>query len=158
MIVGQGNVVLIGESPAVGGSPEGALEGPSGRRLADLCGVSFDRYLELFARTNLCDVPGSYSREGALLTTRRLTDQLVGRRVVLLGSRVVAAWGMRPRLFAWQKVFADGDRRRAIRVAHAPHPSGRSRYWNDAEAAARAREFWEATARLAAELLLRGPK
>lgn len=152
MIVGDGQVVLVGESPAPpDGVPEGALTGKCGRRLASLCGLSDQDYQDIYARTNLFDHPGAYSREGAILVTRHLTEALVGRHVVLLGARVVAAFGQRPHLFQWRSYFY-GPRDARITVAHAPHPSGRSRFWNDPDSVEEARRFWELTTEMARRL------
>jgi len=145
VIVGDGPILLIGESPAAGGVPEGALTGVCGHHLANLCGLEMSEYERLFARTNIFDVPGAYSREGAILVTRHLVDPLVGKRVILLGSRVVAAFGQRPHLFQW-RAYLVGERSSRVLFSHAPHPSGRSRFWNDQESVERARTFWEATA------------
>ena len=51
-------IVIVGECPSKtndgsAAGKRGPLDGPSGQRLADLCGISLDEFLDLFDRWNL---------------------------------------------------------------------------------------------------------
>lgn len=123
-----------------------ALTGRCGDRLADLAGMSVAEYLRVFDRTNL--VRG-YS--GPRLTARRareaadeLRRSLGGRRVVLLGRTVAAAFGLSrdAEWFRWLPMSTEAGGPGVFRVVAAPHPSGLSRWWSDPLNVARARVFW----------------
>ncbi len=100
-------------------------------------------YVKAFDRVNL--VRGEWSRPAATLKAGTMLANGVGlnRPVVLLGNEVVLAFkrgGMNLEdvaLFKWvgpSKAFP-------WRVAHIPHPSGRSHTWNDPVVRQRAAVF-----------------
>jgi hypothetical protein len=135
---------LIGEQNPYGADPAFALyplpENAAGARLARFLGLQKTEYLRRFVRRNLLG-PGPWSapkaREAA---DALLRDSAQDDRLVLLGARVSAAFGVpfRERLFDPEVcVLRAPDIRRRILVA--PHPSGRSREWNDPRAPERLR-------------------
>jgi hypothetical protein len=138
-------LLLVGEAPSrtVGTLPRPsyALTGRSGRRLAELAGVPWVTYLRRTERTNLLEDwpgatwPAAEARMGAL----RVLPQLAERRTILVGARVARAFGLTWDPFSFvirlDALVPDAD------VAMIPHPSGRSRWWNDARNVERARAF-----------------
>ena len=92
--------LLIGEASNL---PSGEVfGGRSGERLALLCGMTLERFLESFERVNLLDRwPGRsggakghlFDREEARRSADRL--DLRGRIAVLAGLRVASAFGLR---------------------------------------------------------------
>ena len=138
--------MLIGQDPGRQGTGE-PLSGKAGRRLAALCGLDLDAYLARFQRVNLLPVfPGKAGKGDrfplppAREAARALLPTLEGRRVVLLGGRVAAAFGLhRAPLLVWMPI-------QGTWVAVAPHPSGVSRWWNDPRNVRRAQRFWRAFA------------
>ena len=92
--------MIIGQAPGRQGTGE-PLSGKAGRRLAALCGLDLDAYLARFQRVNLLPVfPGKAGKGDrfplppAREAARALLPTLEGRRVVLLGGRVAAAFGL----------------------------------------------------------------
>ena len=134
--------MIIGQAPGQKGNGE-PLAGKAGRRLAALCGLSLDAYLARFRRVNLLPTfPGkagkgdAFPLPAAREAARALLPALEGRRVVLLGGRVAAAFGLhRAPLLVWQPFHGAW-------VAVAPHPSGLNRFWNDPRNVRRAQQFW----------------
>ena len=133
--------ILIGQAPSARSRSRVAFDGPSGYRLARILGTP--SILPWFETANLLGrFPGKGARRKgdafpmgrARAAARRLMPTLAGRLVVLAGSRVAAAFGLRCGLFesarpAW-----------AARVLVIPHPSGASRRLNEPEARDRLRE------------------
>lgn len=132
-----GMVVFVGQAPSLAlakagnGSP--FASGRSTDRLARLCGLSSTA--QLHERAWLLNVgrndfdgdeePASSTRLRAL----EIVGRLKGRRVVLLGVKVAAAFGLHHLpLLEWRDVVAHGSR---FKAARCPHPSGLNRYWND---------------------------
>ncbi len=135
--------MLVGEAPGPSvvrlRRPGEALTGAAGRRLAALAGVPLVTYLRRTERVNLLDAypgerwPSAEARDRA----RSLLPRLAGRTTLLAGRRVAAAFGVDAPWYEW--VELDGGR-----VAVLPHPSGRSRYWNDPANRDAAAEFLRA--------------
>lgn len=139
----EGRLVLVGES--LGGKPPHdpalALTGPTGRNLCKWAGWDWDDYLRLATRLNLFeDPPERWDKEEAARRAVALVPRLVGKRVIFLGAKVSAAfgiWVLKPQ-FRW---FDLGYGPRGAKGAVIPHPSGRNRVWNDPAVREAAREF-----------------
>lgn len=139
-------VLIVGMAPGRSGVRE-PLAGSSGRRLALLCGITFEDYLARFERTNLCpEFLGKVGKGDAFPSAkhaRALADDLLltlaGRRVVVLGFVNALAFGIE-----WP-MFTFGVRAGA-EIAYSPHPSGVNRWWNEAENQEAARAFWRRVA------------
>jgi hypothetical protein len=117
------NTVIVGIDPGVNGREPLSLTGGSGRRLAELIGVSDDEYVDRFDRINLHPIEGS---DYDSLAGANLGPILRGRRVVVLGRRVANALGIRYRnWFEW-----DVDPRGFV-FAVSPRLIGLSRWWNE---------------------------
>lgn len=143
--------ILVGEDNPYSRDPRYALypapEGSAGHRLCfEILGLSrVTDYIRAFDRANLCS--GRWSIREARETARGLArgSHADGVWLILLGAKVASAFGLPHAPFAWDK-SAPYDRRPGdlewptIRVVQLPHPSGRSRAWNEPGAAARARE------------------
>lgn len=139
--------LIIGQAPSMEHGDREALSGRSGARLAGFCGLSMPEFLERFDRANLVEeFPGKAgkgdrfpSRGEAQGFAYRFRPLVRDRRVVVLGFSTAAAFGLtHPALvFAphWEGSFA-----------FSPHPSGVSRWWNDAENLRRAVAFWREVA------------
>jgi hypothetical protein len=92
--------------------------------------MTHDAYEEIFERRNLLSshrwsIPGASAAAKALLNESRERDALV-----LLGSKVAAAFGLvfREQLFRLEPAAFGPGRSRLCVVL--PHPSGLSREWN----------------------------
>lgn len=130
---------FVGESNPYGGASVMDLwpspRGSSGDRLCALLRLPVAEYLRRFDRRNLLalQVGERWDSRAA-----RVAAELVGadprRRLILLGSRVCAAFGaaFEPCAVAW---LASGSSALML-----PHPSGRSRLWSDPMMPDRARE------------------
>lgn len=114
--------VIVGISGRSGEEPL-SPDRMSGGRIARMMGLDRDRYLSEVLRTNLYRTPDRDDGEDCLAWTRR-SVVVSGRRVVTLGRRVSSAAGIEGDWFRWQ--LMDGSV-----GASSPHPSGRSRWWND---------------------------
>lgn len=138
-------VLIVGQAPGPRTDPSEPLSGPSGRRLAALCGLELPDFLARFDRVNLVFAhPGKLIKGDAFVgavaareAAFALWPRIVGRRAVLLGHRVARAFhaGHLP-YFRWHRL-EDGTR-----IAIAPHPSGVNLWWNDPKNVKRARRFW----------------
>lgn len=134
--------LIIGQAPSFDGSTN--FEGKSGARLAKLCGLSRDLFLEVFERRNLIQAyPGqdrsggdAFPMEEARRAARDIIGELLGRETVLIGGAVVSAFGMSLQRFTWYPFPFNGA------FAHSPHPSGVSHWWNDTTNAEAAARFW----------------
>lgn len=136
-------VTLVGEHNPYGQDPRYALyprpTNSAGGRLCKVLGMSALGYINQFHRRNLLDTlkwSAPRARAAALDVQRAAED---GDALVLLGSRVSAAFGVEfvPLYSAW----FTGTR---VRLLVIPHPSGRSRLWNEAGMAVRVRAAVEA--------------
>ena len=110
----------------------------AGARLARILGLSPHEYLRRFARVNLC------RGEWSALLARDQARELVwsaqehgGRPFILLGARVSAAFRCAFQPFGTAAVTADLFS--TVEVFMLPHPSGRSRLWNEEGSQERAR-------------------
>lgn len=142
-------IIIIGQAPSRASDPREPLSGRSGARLASLCGLAMPEFLARFERWNLLDAhPGR--REGVegdvyvgVREARRLADGLLpalrGRFAVVLGATNAAAFRITAPAFEFHDVARCG-------LAWSPHPSGVSRWWNDAANEERARAFWRSLA------------
>lgn len=129
-------LLLVGEAPGRSPTLDGPLSGRCGRRLAALAGLPYEAYLEEVERRNLlARNPGRSGPKGDAFPMREARARAwafsrahVGRRVVLLGRRVAAAFG-RPNAayLAWALLAPFSG------AMVFPHPSGVSLWWNDAE-------------------------
>jgi len=118
------------------------LDGVSGRRLSDLSGVPVAEWADL---ANLLSAwPGYAAHKGdrfPLPAARAAADRLMRtnrqhRVLLLLGRGVAQAFGLDDLpFFKWRRLA--GGRL----VAVVPHPSGVSRWWNEAPRRVTAREF-----------------
>lgn len=145
-------VLMIGEAPGRAdrfGRGQ-ALGGRIERRLAMLCDVDDASDLgRAFERTNLLKrwpgpSPGGrgsrFPQREARAAASAMIPSIVGRRVVLVGLRTAAAFGLEGReLFEFQAV----DGAPGAKVAIVPHPSGVNRWWNSRSNVERARRFFE---------------
>lgn len=152
--------LLIGERPP----PRAELRNHSplyplpprcaGARLHVLSGLSIGAYLACFDRVNLVPYPGEiewsvgpWPREEARWCALSLVrgGSLRKRRVVLLGARVRDAFDVLLRLSVSPKLAEHArwyhDAYNDCHWGLLPHPSGRSRAWNDPELRAAARVF-----------------
>lgn len=152
---GQDRVVVLGLAP-VEGAPAfwpALTLGRSGARLEEDAGRP---PLEVFALANVLDRHDDPTRgPWARRRGRSVKDHLRGRRVVVLGRDAwrlldvdVACGPRAPAPYAWHAVprldeFSAWPRL----VAVLPHPSSRSRTWNDAAARRASRAWWRALAR-----------
>ncbi len=127
-------ILLVGELNPYGEDPAMALfplpKLASGARLCRVLGLTSGEYLRRFDRMNLCT--GYWSAHRAKMVAGDIRKhERCWARVVLLGAKVASAFGLKP----WVPFTAVG------RYVMLPHPSGRSRGWNEAGAAKRAREL-----------------
>lgn len=142
-------VLVVGEAPSRWMEEHGVTDPLplAGRELANLAGVPWPHgWYEKFEPLNvLSSWPGKQGKgdafpltEDTLQAARRIVDAHfhVGRRVVLLGYRVRAAFGVYTlELFEWVQL-------NGAMVAVCPHPSHVNRWWNDHANVLKAREFW----------------
>jgi len=134
-------VLLVGEAPNATEQrltrPGLALTGASGRTIARLAGLDWMVYLRRSERVNLleeCPVRWDWDAQLKARLTAMMT-RVDGRRVVLCGRNVAAAFGHADaEKFVW---FVD----RGAMMAVIPHPSGRNHQWNDSAMVARASAF-----------------
>ena len=127
--------LIVGEAPSKNEVTERPLEGRVGRRLADLCGLTLEEFLQHFERINLLHVRQDTREKGfefdaeaarfeaeQMRNTRMLFAE--GRVTLLLGKRVGAAFGCPTNYFErWWIMNAE--------AYVLPHPSGINRWWND---------------------------
>lgn len=144
------SILIIGQGPSKSGEGRPPLEGQfgSGKKLAELSGVTIEKMHELADCVNLLDswhgsngkgdhFPMKLAREKAPAVQKLWQNY---ERVVLLGSNVAEAFRFESEPLTWQKM-------EDCSVAIMPHPSGVNRWWNDeqnkADAAAFLRSVFE---------------
>lgn len=145
--------LFVAELNPYGSDPRYALypypENSAGGRLCfKVMGLTRREYLERFDRVNLCTGKWSIkeARERAVQIVKERVDAWVRETetsplpppsIVLLGSKVVEAFGLRDQ----DKPFAPFVIKRwnLLRLIILPHPSGLSRAWNEPGAYERAR-------------------
>ena len=141
--VGATKVVLVGEAPGRPMRPdEEPLMGRSALRIAGLAAITVAEYREQTERMNLFDQPQARWRvRDAEKAAAAILPRFDGRRVIMLGQRVAAAFDVADYVpFTWGWGVERGGRVR-FDFAVIPHPSGRNRFWNTEENRALARIF-----------------
>lgn len=129
------------------------LDTPSGFRLCAIMGVDPDDYVERYVKQNLCS--REWEHEAAIFAAKRIAANAMFQtgpsRIVLLGRRVADAFrdalvamgasGL-DRLELLEGYYCVGSSpEREIVLVVLPHPSGKSRVWNDPKALRRARKL-----------------
>lgn len=142
--------LLVGEQPKPGGNPKLPLwpfpPNSAGARLFQLSGMSLMEYFKRLARVNMSrDVVARWNADWA----RRRADWILtslpdGARVVACGAKARNAFGIAD-WFSRQDVTVDGKK---IHLVAIPHPSGRSREYNEESTRARARMWIRWAARI----------
>jgi hypothetical protein len=151
--------LLIGQAPGPNTDPDYPLfpvpRTSAGGRLQELMGLSRGEYLKAFDFVNvLRHFPGKHKRDDkfpmplARAAADAMRPLLAGRRVILIGRNVASAFGLDE--VDWHAWYEVKVRRRCLvsktpwtaSMAVAPHPSGRSRWYNEADNRAQARQFW----------------
>lgn len=151
--------LLIGQAPGPRTDPDLPLfpfpSTSTGGQLQRLMGLRRGEYLLMFERVNLLPVfPGKHKRDDkfpvadARLAAAVLRPMLAGRTVILVGRNVANAFGLGDEFHTWIDLPV---RRRCpiardeycCRIAIIPHPSGRSRWYNNSEHKEASHEFWE---------------
>jgi hypothetical protein len=136
---------IIGEQNPYGADPRFALyplpPQASGGRLCRMLELTEEEYLAAFERRNLLtsaqwSAPAARAAANALLQGHPDAD-----RLVLLGARVAAAFGLafREGLYEVRELPSPGAEGPVRRALVLPHPSGLSREWNDRAAPSRVR-------------------
>lgn len=139
-------LILVGEAPSresIASRPSLALTGSSERNLCRIAGWGWLAYLKRTSRYNLfLDPQPRWDARAAQERASAMGAELEGRRVILLGQKVAAAFGLAGYpSYTWLEL--DPERPGYADVALMPHPSGRNRAWNDPAERARARAFLE---------------
>lgn len=141
---------LIGEHNPYGADPAYALyplpHHASGARLARALGLDAATYLSTFERRNLLSCPNWSAPAARAAADDLLREQTHLDRLVLLGAKVSAAFGVdfRSNLFAPRFMQVGHGHLCGRTVLVLPHPSGLSREWNDPQTAPRSRAAFEA--------------
>lgn len=136
-------VWLVGEQNPYGSDPTYALyplpERSAGGRLCAVLQMQRTEYLRTFERANLLDLP-RWSAPAARASAALLVGRLgAGDRLVLLGAKVSAAFGLTFRSALWTLRERPVSATAVHEVCVLPHPSGMSREWNAPHAATWAR-------------------
>lgn len=128
------SVLLVAQAPSAGSNPEEPLSSESGKRLAEIMGMSFPEFLDRVPRTNLIhqladdgsDLLARHqqAKERAAEIVQRCSE--VGVRVIALGHGAGSAFGLGSDNTWFDWVSVDG-----AKVAQAPHPSGNADWWAD---------------------------
>lgn len=130
--------LLVGEDNPYGSDPRYALypepEYSAGGRLCRLImQMTVRQYIRAFERVNLCS--GKWSMPEAKAYAKKLAAWAYhsGTPMVLLGSKVAGAFGLKFDPFTYgDTVFGEvGDALFSVRIVQLPHPSGRNRMWNE---------------------------
>lgn len=130
-------MIVVGQAPGPNTDPREPLSGMTGRRLDALCRAPHDRVNLLGRWPGRAGKGDAFPMALARPVARSMAPALRGRRVVLLGRQVAAAFDLRGAWFQW----CDGGH---FDYAVAPHPSGVNHWWNDPSNMRRARRFWRA--------------
>ncbi len=123
VIVGMNNPLSTNPSMALYPAPVNCAGWRLWQMLAERCGASSEDYRRGFDRRNLLPTQ-HWDRRASRAAAEEMLPQLVGRRVVLLGAEVRAAFRLPPVL-----VVPVSDR--GVTWRQLPHPSGRCRWYND---------------------------
>lgn len=133
--------LLVGEDNPHSSDPADALLPTPGTAGGNLCrrimGLTEEEYLLGFDRANLC--AGRWDAKEAAERAKEIADDDSREAIVLLGAKVASAFraAFGCRLEPFRFYGRPGSRRVYV---YLPHPSGRSRSWNDPAAVSRARE------------------
>lgn len=136
----MGKILLIGQAPNRTGNPKAILEGRLGRKIADLCGITFDEYVELFDRINILDCWPGKSGKGDVFPKAEAARQAMRIKiherdcVVMLGQGVARSFGIKAEFLRWTFLGS-------TRVLILPHPSGINRWYNDPQNTRKARKI-----------------
>lgn len=144
-------VIVIGQAPGPNTDPTRPLDpyrpNSAGRRLLELTGMDPRDFEKRFQRLNLLQTwPGRHRRDDkfpmqqakAAAAAARPLLVLLGRPVVLLGRPVASCFGLGAA--PWHEwLELPGGSLWAV----APHPSGRSRWYNDPIRKRAAERFWK---------------
>lgn len=140
--------VLVGEQPSVRASThEEPLMGTSGRRLAQLMGVTFPYGYSILAdRVTLCASAGKWHQSEAEERSCGITSEAMrqGRTIVLLGRKVrqvfegvdiiidgVRFFESQPRERVWTDWITTTDVRLRSKWCWTGHPSGLEAWWGE---------------------------
>jgi len=143
--------LIVGQAPARGRSLSTPFVGTrTGARLCELTGLSEEQLISKFELVNLVKrYPGKSGKGDAFpfktanANVRRLMPRMADRRVLLLGSNVAKAFGLRMlplTWYPWTLSLRNGESNDCL-VALLPHPSGVNRWWNSHRNQLRAARF-----------------
>lgn len=144
---------VVGICPARACPPRLFCTGKFMRKLCSVAGISHAAYLRTFNRWNLYDEPEKKShtpledRKAAVNVLNLIANSGPRHVILACGSRVAGAMAkvaMKDYQFTLDLLGAIGGPR--ILLVHIPHPSGRSRLWNDPKIA------WKVRSLILAEL------
>lgn len=142
--------LIVGQASSQSTVGKPALAGQGGFRLARLADIPHKDFLARCDAVNLIDgwTGKAKSGKGDAVDIKALRAgsakvPIAGRRVLCLGRAVARAFGAPARLPYFQRFSAKAGDADADAWLF-PHPSGVSRFWNDAANQARAREFLRA--------------
>lgn len=141
--------VFVGQAPSRDSEPGQPFSGRSGEKLAGLLSVTKAEFLAKVRRINLIErypgkngkgdaFPVAEARMKALLLQERYMMRPV--RFVLVGKNVARAFGIRrPQYFVHGWFYGPFQ---GMSWTVVPHPSGVSRWWNDAGNRRKAKRFF----------------
>lgn len=146
--------LIIGEAPSKNEVLPRPISGRVGKRLASLCGLTLEEFLQHFDRVNLLHVRQDTKEKGfefdvkaARIEAGRIMSTLVRDQVVLLlGRRVANAFGFQKHAY-FEQLFFIGRSNMCINpgmgpdVRVMPHPSGVNRWYNEPANWKQAEEF-----------------
>lgn len=144
-------ITIISQAPSKSTDGKQVLSGPSGKRLADVMGITHE---QLLSRHELINVlkrwPGKDSfgsDKFPMIEARAAVDKLMpklrGKIVVLLGAKVAKAFGFEEFQYFTKYRLERKDRSTVIdHVFIVPHTSGRCRWYNDENRFLTARKFF----------------
>lgn len=140
---------VLGVAPAERGAEPWSPDSPSGRRLAELAGLSPDGLRAVLRLDNLVSYPDP--ARSSLRRAGKAYEFDLSLRYVLAGTEVVRALGPRAlcgrdsRRLPWHRsgpgVLEWYESAEGVVMAVLPHPSGRNRWYNDARCRGAAERF-----------------
>lgn len=134
-------IILVGQALNQRGRAKEPLDGAAGRRLAALAGLDHHLFMARFERVNLLE-QGEPGAQFDVRAARDVADDLRqrwrGRKAVLLGRGVAAAFRLVPDDYEWFKPLEIPP---GVEAAVMPHPSGISHWWNDPANVQAARDY-----------------